>query len=103
MVPIKEVPPEEFVKFLDKCDRDGYDPFTIMKRHMHGQIDSIFVDLEEKYRTGRAGKTWPDVASEVWKDTSKKVIEATEKTAKMVYDGYDQLTKEAADWYYGNR
>lgn len=80
-------PPPEFTDFLVRCDEEGLDPITELRTRAHARADEKFGEIEDKYREGREGKTWADFAGEVYDD---------------VKEGYDELTKEAADWYYGN-
>jgi hypothetical protein len=79
--------PTKFAEFLADCDRGAADPFTRMRLRMHERVDEIVDPLENKYRTGREGKSWADLAHDVYNDSK---------------NGWDQLTKEAADWYYAN-
>jgi hypothetical protein len=82
---IKESP-REFRDFLQTCDESDIDPFTAMREKLHHAVDNSVNVLEAKYSTGRTGKTWADLADEVYDDVKK---------------GYDELSKAAADWYYG--
>lgn len=79
--------PRDFEEFCLSCDRNGIDPLTTLRGRLHNHVDQVFDPLEEKYREGREGKSWADVANDVYVD---------------VKGGYDQLSKVAADWYYGN-
>ncbi|MFA8435032.1 MAG: hypothetical protein ACEPOZ_10995 [Marinifilaceae bacterium] len=79
--------PKEFVELIEKCDHEGMDPLTAIRNQTHEIIDKEFTTLENKYREGREGKTWADMASEVYDD---------------VKDGWDKIFKAAADTYYGN-
>lgn len=81
-----EAPPE-FKDFLLHCDQSGLDPFTELSTRYHAQIDAKFQGLESKYRQGREGKSWADLAGEVYDDVKK---------------GIDEVSKEAARMYYGN-
>ncbi len=83
---VKQIP-KEFEAFLEECDQQGVDPFSRMRRNTHEKVDQVFGKIEEKYRQGREGKTWADLADEAYDD---------------VKEGWNQITKEAADWYYGN-
>ena len=80
--------PSKVVKdFLLKCDEAGIDPLTRIRKRAHETVDRTFADLDNKYRTGREGKTQADLADEVYDDVKK---------------GIDEISKSAADWYYDN-
>ncbi len=79
--------PKKFQDFILQCDQNGIEPLEVLKQQAHERIDKTFSNIESKYRTGRDGQTWADVADQVYND---------------VKDGIDEVTQVIADAVYGN-
>jgi hypothetical protein len=89
---------KKFVEFCTKCDQENKNPITIAKHKTMELMEKKFASLEKKYNLSthavsrttkdeqnKSGKTWADLAGEVYDD---------------VKDGIDEITTEIAEWWY---
>ncbi len=107
---------KKFIDFCNDCVKEKKNPYTVEKQFLANKLNSsdfakitpelealeAKFDVEAKSLISRS-VIIPESAGEGLVELADKIYEDGKKVIEKVYEGYDLLTQEIADWWYGNK